>query len=403
MAKKQKPGEGDTVDPMSPVIDLEAEDVRVIETEPVEVPEADPVVDEPSSAPPVVKKARRFPPRLAGGIALAALAALAGAWLYKDFGARFWPSDEMTALASRLSVIEAENKTLTDQLRGIAGTVDSLKESSNGFAEALKKTQGAADTAVVNSGAAQEVARALEGKLTAADARVTAAQKSIDALKAAMASVPASSTVPGEGISTAALADLQARLTTVEKDLLDLRTKAPTAGAEAATLLSQTLADLKAKVAAGAPYAAELQQISNLVPAAAGLTALAATTEKGVPTAQMLAAEAAALAEKLTPPPAVETVNEGSYWDSFIGMLGGLVKVRNIGETDWRAVAAQAGEAAQAGNLQEALELAKGEGEMPNELRVWREQVQARINAEAAIEEVSAAVLRQISAIGGAQ
>jgi hypothetical protein len=407
MAKKHKSDQGDAVDPKSPVIDLEAEEVKEIESEAVATAEPPPADEESASPPPPpsptpAKKKSGSSAKLWGGVALVALAALGGAWLYKDYGARFWPTDEMTAMASRLATLESENKTLGDQLRGLGAAVDEIKAGGSEVSDALKTAQAASQTAVQNSGVAQETARALAEKLSAADARIAATQKAVDALKAAIAAAPSGGATQGSVIDVAALDELRARLETVEKDLAELKAKGPAPGAEVATLLSQTLADLKAKIAAGAPYAQELQRIANLVPAASGLETLRATADNGVATAQMLADEAKVLAEKLAPPAAEAPAGgDGSYWDSLLGMLGGVVKVRNIGETDWRDVAGKAGEAVLSGNLREALELAAGEGEMPNELRVWRDRVQARLNADVAIEEVSSAVLRQIAAIGG--
>jgi hypothetical protein len=398
MARKQTSDEGEAVDPKSPIIDLKAEEVTEEpgRAEP-EQPEPEPVAQTVSTAP---RPKSWVPAKAWGGLALVAIAALGGAWLYKAYGGR--PSDEMTAMESRLATLEAENKTLGDQLKGLGATLDELKAAGRGLPDSVKAAQAAGDKAIAASTSAQETARITAEKLAAAEARVAALQKSFDAVKAAAAQVQANGMTQASPLDGAALDELRTRLDSVEKDVAALKAKGPSAGAEAATILSQTLADLKAKLAAGAPYADELKRIASLVPAAPGLDALQASAESGVATAQMLADEAKALSEKLAPPAVEVPAASSGYWDKFLGMLSGVVKVRNIGETDWRDVAAKAGEAAAAGNLKEAISLAAGEGDMPYALRVWREKVQARIDADQGIEEVSAAVLRQIAAAGGA-
>lgn len=400
MARKQTSDEGEAVDPKSPIIDLKAEEVTEEpgRAEP-EQPEPEPVAQTVSTAP---RPKSWVPAKAWGGLALVAIAGLGGAWLYKAYGERFWPSDEMTAMESRLATLEAENKTLGDQLKGLGAALDELKAAGRGLPDSVKAAQAAGDKAIAASSSAQETARITAEKLAAAEARVAALQKSFDAVKAAAAQVQANGMTQASPLDGAALDELRTRLDSVEKDVAALKAKGPSAGAEAATILSQTLADLKAKLAAGAPYAEELKRIASLVPAAPGLDALQASAESGVATAQMLADEAKALSEKLAPPVVEAPAASSGYWDKFLGMLSGVVKVRNIGETDWRDVAAKAGEAAAAGNLKEAISLAAGEGDMPDALRVWREKVQARIDADQGIEEVSAAVLRQIAAAGGA-
>src|SRR4051812_16868211 len=96
-----------------PVIDLEARDMTA-EPEPQPEPES---AAEPEPAPPVPPPPRRRRPWAAWAVAaIALLAIFAGAWAYKSYGQRFWPSDEMTAMARRLAALEATSKTLGDQM-----------------------------------------------------------------------------------------------------------------------------------------------------------------------------------------------------------------------------------------------------------------------------------------------
>ena len=59
---------------------------------------------------------------------------------------------------------------------------------------------------------------------------------------------------------------------------------------------------------------------------------------------------------------------------------------------------------AEAGDLNQAIAVIDGaEGEKPMALTQWRDRAAARLQLEAALAQVSEAVLRQIAALGGAQ
>ena len=83
-------------------------------------------------------------------------------------------------------------------------------------------------------------------------------------------------------------------------------------------------------------------------------------------------------------------------------MLGGVVTIRDLGETNWRDIAAKALAFAEAGDLTQAIgTIAAAEGEAPAALAAWLASARARLSGDAALEAVSAAVLRQIAALGG--
>ena len=83
--------------------------------------------------------------------------------------------------------------------------------------------------------------------------------------------------------------------------------------------------------------------------------------------------------------------------------LSGIISIRPIGDTDWRQVADKAAAFAEAGDLTQAIStIDAGEGEKPMALSQWRDRAAARLQLEAAVGQVSEAVLRQIAATGGA-
>jgi hypothetical protein len=82
--------------------------------------------------------------------------------------------------------------------------------------------------------------------------------------------------------------------------------------------------------------------------------------------------------------------------------LSGVVTIRPLGETDWPAAAERAAAFAEAGDLTQAISVIdSAEGEKPMALTQWRDRAAARLQLEAALNQVSEAVLRQIAALGG--
>jgi len=104
-------------DPESPlkpqVIDLEAEDVVMEETRASETP--------PPPSPP---RKSGFP---AAWLAIAVVGgAIAGGWLYRDVLSSYLPSNELVTAQTRIDVLEAQSKTLAEQLASIAATSGQL-------------------------------------------------------------------------------------------------------------------------------------------------------------------------------------------------------------------------------------------------------------------------------------
>ena len=169
----------------------------------------------------------------------------------------------------------------------------------------------------------------------------------------------------------------------------------------ATATLSQSLSDLKAKIASGASYRDELERISRMVPAAAGLDTLSANANEGLPTAAGLAAELTALIPLLPKPEIELPSSENSYLDSFWNAMKGVITIRRIGDTDWPDLAAKCAALAESGDLAQAIEkIDKAEGAKPSALSGWRDRAAKRIALEAALEETSQAVLRQITSLG---
>jgi hypothetical protein len=273
------------------------------------------------------------------------------------------------------------------------------------LAAAAASAQSAAGTAQEEALKSGRAAEAVQGRLSELESRVAEIGKDLQSMKSVVATMPVdpgTATRPEETAARGQIEGLAARIAALEADVAALKSQGGDKDARMATLLSQSLADLKAKLAAGVSYEEELRRIASLVPAAPGIDKLEALAQSGIPTSAMLASEARQIADGLLPPAVAPPGKEdgGSYWDLITGTLGQLVTIRVVGVTDWRDIAVRASEAAGEGNLQEAIDLIKGEDEMPSALRIWRDKAESRLRAEAALEDLSQAVLRQIAAIG---
>jgi hypothetical protein len=352
------------------VIDLEADEVR---------PEA----------PPPPKPVRKTPWRTYGAVALALAAALGGAWLYRGYGAAWWPSSEMQTLAERVTALEASRKTVNDQAAELAAQLDSLRTSLNEVASGAAKSAEEAKASVAP----------LAARLDKAETDIAGLRTTIDELNASLAQGGNTNTVPAPDFTR--LTALEARVAELEKTIAALKT-GPGPDAQTATQLSQSLADLKAKLAAGAPYKDEFDRLATLVPAAPGLDVLQSHAASGLPNAAGLAKELETIAASLPDPEAPPPTAEKGYWDEFTDMLGSLVIVRRIGEADWPDAARKAHALAVAGDLKKAIDTLEAvEGEKPAAIADWLKRARTRLAAEAAAEDVAAAVLRQIAALGG--
>ena len=427
MTDEKQPGETRKTEPQ--VIDLEPGDVRdetARDRDPDSTPEPQPVTDtpaepeaqrepeEPAEAPaepqrepdqdhpaepelpPPPPPPPPSPPRKRKGVALLVASALviglaAGGWLYRDVLSNYWPTSQTTLLQERLDVLEARGRTADEQLLALSQKADEAARAAATAGEAAKA--GAAALAGLSSRVDET-----EQQMKVASEALAAAKSDLDALRTA---VSAGGTGGGTGtVDMAALAALGQRIDALEKDMASLKAadgdrSSLTAG------LSQALSDLKAKIAAGTPFAAEYERIARMVPAAPGLDVLAAHAADGLPTAQGLATELEAAIPSLPQPETPAQTEGDGYWDSFVGLVSGIITIREIGETDWPELARQCVALAQAGDLSQAISLIGGaEGVKPQALNTWQDRAAARLRLEAALGQVSEAVVRQIAALG---
>ncbi len=354
-------------------IDLEAEDVTV---------EPELAAQEAPPPPP----ARPSRPSLRWILGALILGLLAGAWLYRDVLSSYLPANQVQGLQQRIETIEANAKTSRDQLLAVSTTADRAREAV-----------AALETSIKGAATAQDE---LAAQLAAAEKSLQSVQTDLDGLRMAVTS----GGTGGGTVDSGALAAIGQRLDALEKDVASLK-----AGGGAgddpgvAVALRQNLSDIRAKIAAGTSYRDELDRIVRIVPAVGGYEILNAYADQGLPDAKGLAAELRNSIPTL-PQPEKDISSSNGYWDNFWDALTSVVTIRDIGEADWPALAENAAQLAEAGDLAQAIaQIDAAEGEIPSAINRWRERAAARLKLEAALEELAKAVELVIAARDGAQ
>ena len=327
---------------------------------------------------------------LLGAVGLLA-AAVAGGWVYKDVLSVYLPSDQVKLLSEKLASIETQNGELKAQVAGL----DKLSAQLKNDLDALE----AKETTL--SGMAEEVQKS-QG---AAAQKLTELEQSLAEAKQALADIAArpAPVVNAAGTPVAApeLGALQQRISTLEKDVASLKVK-PAEPVDNTVALSQSLSDLKAKVASGVGYRTEFERIQRMVPAAAGLDVLQQHAALGIPDAKGLASELTGLIATLPKPiiPGPVPESEG-WWAGIYRSLSDLIVIRVEGDVDWPSAASAAAAFADAGDLPQAIEhLNKIEAAKPTGIQQWLDRAQARLSVDQALQAVEEAVLRVIAAKG---
>ena len=369
-----------------PVLDLEAEDVsppadKNDTASPDDTQSLDEAADASSNEPsqeetalPPPPPPRQKPPfwtksRVAGVAAV--VAAILGAWAYREFGAQWWPPSAMSVMEAKISTLEAGNRTLNEQLIALGSSFDSFKADVVNIAD--EQTKKAAD---------------LETKIAGLD-------KGLGELRQTLSTLGTGATGTAD---PAALAEVTRRIEQLEQQVSALRdggTPAPTTGNEDFTELTQALADLKAKFQAGVPFKSELDRVAVYVPGNADLAELEPHAAAGIANPQALGSALEALVPGLASsggeqPAAAEA---SGFWT----WVGTVVKVRDLNTLDWGDLAHSAASDAAAGDLKAAIaKLEEPGGDLPAELAKWRDQARQRLDAEAAMAQLAAAVTQVI-------
>lgn len=387
------------------VIDLEAEEIRssAEDTSRTNTEDAREDAAAGSTTPPPPKRSGRG--AASWIVAALILGALGGGWLYRGVLSSYLPTNEMTALRNQIAALEQNHSGLQSEIGAVKQSAEGAAQQAASAGDAAAQAANAAKAAAEQIGSIGSRLDQTEQRAAGLEEQIAAARADLDGLRNAMAAAPSGasgSAAPADPAGGAALTALTQRIEALEKEVASLKSGAgakPEAGVTAA--LSQALSDLKAKIAAGTSYQAEYDRIARMVPAAAGLDVVAAHAAEGLPDARGLAAELTAAIPAL-PQPAAPAAEDDSYFGTLMKSLSGIISIRPIGETDWPQLAQKAAAFAEAGDLTQAISVIDaGEGDKPVALTQWRDRAAARLQLEAALSQVSEAVLRQITALGG--
>ena len=384
MTSDTTPGADPAVEPQ--VIDLDA--VEVMADEPPRDTAAEPPRPE---TPPTPQRRRRS--RTWAWIALAlVIGGFAGGWLYRDLLSSYLPSSAMTEMAARIGAVEVTNQTLAGQVQTAITTAGNASQKISAIDAAIKD----ASTAAANATAA---ASALGNRIATLEHALQASKADLDKLRASLSSAPATG---GGTADPAALTAIAQRLDALEKDVAALKAGSGSAGnAAMISALRQALADVQAKIAAGAPYRSDLDTVLRIVPAA-GSDVLMSFAGNGLPNAAGLAAELrnaiASLPKPAAPAPA------GGYVSSLWTAVTSVVSIRDAGDSDWPLVAERAAKLAEAQQLPQAIAaIDAAQGAPPEAVVHWREHAVQRVKLEAAADDLARAVALTLAAKGGGQ
>ncbi len=352
----------------SPVIDLEAEDVSpAADAGDTEIPKEEPVPPPPPEPP---EKPPFWTTRRIAGV-VAVIAALLGAWAYREFGANWWPPSTMSAMEERLGALEASNRTLNEQLVALSSAFDNFKS------EAAERDEAQAS------------------KMSVIEAKLAELDKNLGELRQSMANLGSTSQGPAD---PTALAELTERIEQLEQQVAALPEPGatpPAAANDNFAELTLTLAGLKAKFEAGVPFKEELDRIAVYVPQNADLAELAPFAASGIANAQALGAALDALVPSLAAPSAdgPQAAEATSFW----AWVGTVVKVRDLNTLDWPDLAKAAATDAKSGDLKAAIaRLDEPGGDLPQGLADWRDKARQRLKAESTMAQLAAAVTQII-------
>lgn len=344
----------------------------------------------PWAAPAWLRPSARSPAVIA--VAALAIGVVAGGWAYRDYLWRYLPNAEVSAIAARTEALTNDTAAFKEKIASIEKLAAQLKDDI--------------DSDEANVAAAANAAKTASESVASLDARVnevsTLAQDTSVKLSALSADIQKLAGGGGATQTPSLPADVLQRLESLEKDVASLKAQKDE-GAAGTALLSQSLADLKAKIAAGAPFNDELERLDRLVPAAPGLTELAPFAGAGIPDAKGLAEELSSLAAALPAEGELRafTPKDDSWTGWVLDQLSDLITIRVAGTADWKRAAEQSVAFAQSGDLQQAIgTLDEMEGAKPQGIEQWLEKAKARLAIEAQVKSVEEAVLRAIAAKG---
>lgn len=288
-------------------------------------------------------------------------------------------SNQVQNQTSRVDAAEQAISALQSEVSQAASSLDDLQATAEANRQSLERiTQSIESLSSDGAGALTgEAVGELQGTLQSLDARVASLEEGAE------------------------LEDLTGRIGRLEEEIVALREQEAqrVAEAEAASALGRAYAALTQRIAAGEPFAEELEAVTAELPDAPGLQALRPIADAGAPTVQQLQLRLEEIAEGL---PQADPDDGAAEGDGFLETMGarlqGMVTVQRADEADMPAALDRAGAALQRNDVAAAIaEIEQVSEAPPDEIEAWLTDARKRREAQAGLDELSDAVLRQFA------
>jgi hypothetical protein len=320
-------------------------------------------------------------------------------------------SAALAELEAKVKALETRKPETPPEVTALADRVSQLEASLKSMTEAAKEGGSVADAAAISQ-QINEAEKRLDAKIDSslADAKTANAQ-ALDAMKKEIAAVEAKLKALAEAeLDTGESGELQSEIAGIDERLSELEATIPSllaaadkdAGAARAATLAIAFANLRAAVDDGRPYAAELATLAALSSGTGDLGGLLDYEDEGIPTVPQLtrsfeAAREAALGA--TPEP------DGSLLDRLMASAESLVKLKRVdaeAEGDSPdAVLARAAAQLEQGNLAESVkEVETLKGAQRAAFADWLDQAHARLGADATLQKLQDILLVSIGGSG---
>jgi hypothetical protein len=324
----------------------------------------------------------------AGLAALLLAVALLGLWFLTS-----GDSGRLDQQAQRLDTFSNQVQTQTSRLDAAEEAISALRSEVSQMASSVNELQS---TAEANRQSLERISQTIENLSSDGDGAM--AGEAVGELQDMLQSLDARVASLEQGSD---LDDLTGRIGRLEEEIFSLREQEAqrVTQAEAVTALGRAYAALTQRIAAGEPFAEELEAVSAELPNAPGLETLRPIAGEGAPTVLQLQLRLEEIVDGL---PQAAPDNGAADGDGFLETMGqrlqGMVTVRRADEADMPAALDRALEALQRNDVAAAIaEIEQVSEAPPDEIESWLADARARRNAQAGLDDLSDAVLRQFA------
>ena len=319
-------------------------------------------------------------------------------------------TEALGTLDGRIKTLEERKVETPPDLSGLTDRVTRLEDTLKSLAQAAKDGGSVSDAAALD-GKIGDIEQKLQEKIDSAlQAQQASSTKGLETLQGEVAALKAKLGALAEANLAGDSSDLAPQLTTLDQRIAKLEAALPdlstaidrSAASAKSGAAAIAFANLRAAVAAGRPYAAELAVLRSLMPDLGDLGALPSHAETGIPTVAELASNLQKIAAGSAAPTSAPA--EASFLDSMIASAKSAVSIRRVGAdttgSEPSAVLARAEAALEQGNLATAIKEIEA---MPAPARDafagWLDDARARASASDTLTKLQSTVL---ASLGGA-